>query len=341
MLEFSRPELVLLLPFFIALTLLSHYFAQKIKQSLEVFHYPPVHRLLKLIEKKGVRRSSWRGVSLALKILLMVLIAFSLADPIYLGFVDINKTAEISMVGEKDIVGGIVLAIDVSPSMGITDVKPTRLEAAKTILDEFIGNASDKVRFGVVAFEAEIKRSLALTQNKTRVISLLNELHQAEGSPCITEFTDIGFGLQTAVGLLSLLNSSNGTYVIVLLSDGYANYGAPDSIDRAINTAIKEGVPVYTVHISKFSADSDPELLKDIAAGTNGKFMNATNTEELRNVLDMLAKYDAPTNVWSTSVEIKTTVPYRIEIGHMPLFGVAVVILILWVGNYKHYKTWF
>jgi len=344
MIEFAKPELILLVPFFIALTLMSHYFAQKIKRSLEVFHYPPLHRLSRIAERKSVRKHSWQGISLALKIALIMLITFSLAGPAYLGVIEASKTTEIPMVKEEDLVGGILFAIDVSSSMGLKDVTPSRLDCVKNLLLEFVRNASEKVRFGIVAFDSEIRNMTALTDDKGRVISVLEKLQPSEGLPCIEEFTDIGYGLQTAVSQLKPYTSFNNTYAIILISDGFANYGYPDpltSVSIAIAEAVNEKVPVYTVHIGKMGLDSNPELLKTIADGTHGKFMKSTSTEELRTVLDTLAKYQTPTNTWSTTIEIKTTIPQRIELGHVLMFGAAIVIILLWTGNYKHYKTWF
>lgn len=344
MIEFARLEVILLVPFFIALTLMSHYFAQKIKRSLEAFHYPPVSRLIRIATRKGVQRHSWRGISLALKIATIILITFSLAGPTFLTVSEINQTVDVPMVEEKDIVGGILLAIDVSASMGLEDVTPSRLEAARNLLIEFVKNSSEKVRFGVVAFDSEIKNSLPLTVNKENVVSVLEEMVLSEGLPCLEETTDIGYGLQTAVSLLSPYDSSNGTYVVILISDGFANYGNPDpftSVSTAIDEAVNEKVPIYSLHVAKIGLDSNPELLEWIADETNGKFMYFTSTEELRSVLDILAKYHTPTSAWSTTVEIKTTIPLRTELGHILMFGAAIVIILLWIGNYKHYKTWF
>jgi Mg-chelatase subunit ChlD len=344
LIEFTRLEVILLVPFFIALTLMSHYFAQKIKRSLEVFHYPPVSRLIRMVARKGVQRHSWRGISLALKIATIMLIAFSLAGPTLLTISEINQTVDVPMVEEKDIVGGILLAIDVSASMGLEDVAPSRLEASRNLLIEFVKNSSENVRFGVVAFDSEIKNSLPLTVNKENVVSVLEELRLSEGLPCLEETTDIGYGLQTAVSLLSPYDSSNGTYVVIVISDGFANYGYPDpfsSISIAIEEAVSEKVPIYPLHVAKIGMDSNPELLEWIADETNGKFMYFTSTEELRSILDILAKYHTPTSAWSTTVEIKTTVPLRTELGHILMFGAAIAIILLWIGNYKHYKTWF
>jgi hypothetical protein len=252
MIEFAKPELILLIPFFIALTLMSHYFAQKIKRSLEVFHYPQLHRLSRIAERKGVRKHSWRGISLTLKIALIMLITFSLAGPAYLGVIEVK---------EEDLVGGILFAIDVSASMGLSDVTPSRLEITKNLLLEFVRNASEKVRFGIVAFDAEIKNVTALTENRERIISVLENLQPTEGLPCIEEFTDIGYGLRTAAIMLTPYTPSNSTYVIVLLSDGFANYGYPDpftSVSIAIMEAVNEEVPVYAVHVAKMGSLWNP-----------------------------------------------------------------------------------
>lgn len=323
---------------------MSHYFAQKIKRSLEVFHYPPVQRLIRVAEKRRIRRGFWAGISLGLKISVVILLTFSLAGPSYLSAIEVSKTVEIPMVEEKDIVGRIILAIDVSPSMGFIDVSPSRLEAGKSQLIEFVRNSSEKVRFGIVAFDAEVKNSLSLTEDKEQVISALEELRPTEALPCLEEFTDIGYGLRTALNMLALETSANDTHAVILMSDGYANYGYPDpfsSISTAIEEALNKGVPVYTVHVARIGSASSTELLEWIAEDTHGRFMDSTSIEELQKVVDVLAKYYIPTKVWSTKVDIKTTIPQRMELAHILMYGVIIVILLLWIGNYKHYKTWF
>jgi len=344
LIEFVKPELILLVPFFIALTLMTHYFAQKIKTSLEVFHYPPVPRVIRLAARKGVRRHSWRVVSLSLKTAIIMLITFSLADPTLLTISEVTQTIDVPIVEEKDIVGGILLAIDVSSSMGLGDVTPSRLEVARNLLVEFVENSSEKVRFGIVAFDAEVKNSLPLSEDKERVVSILKELRPSEGLPCLEEITDIGYGVQIAVSLLTPYTSLNGTYAVILISDGFANYGYPDpftSVAMAIREAVSEKVPIYTLHIARIRLDSNPELLEWIAKETNGKFMDSTSVEEFRDLLSILAKYYTPTSAWSNTVEIKTTIPHRMELGHPLMLSAAIVIILLWIGNYKHYKTWF
>lgn len=344
LIELGNPELLLLAPLFVTLTLIGHYFAQRIKRSLEVFHFPPVKRLSRIAVKQGLRRSKWRGISLALKLVIIVLITFSLAGPTLLTFGEITDRVEVPIVMEKDLAGQVILAVDASPSMGLKDVSPQRLEAAKSILVEFVQNSSAKVRFGVVAFEREIRKTLAITANKSSVVEVIENLTQAEGLPCLEEFTDIGYGLQTSVDLLTPYASSNRSSAIILVSDGFANYGYPnplESVFKATTRAKNIGVPVYALHIARLGQDSNDELMRQIASETDGKFMDSSSSAELRSVLDLVGKYYVPTHEWSSEVEIKTTIPVRTELGFLLMFVASGFVLALWVGNYRHYKTAF
>lgn len=344
MIDFATPQLILLLPLFIALTFMSHYFAQKIKRGLEVFHYPPLRRLVRISAQKGLARQAWRGISLALKLGIVVLIALSLAGPVVLTTTEVTRKTDVPMVQEKDLVGGIVFAVDVSASMGFNDVNPSRLEATKDLLVKFVENSSQEVRFGIVAFEAEIKNSLPLTQDRQLAISTLNGLRQSEALPCLEERTDVGYGIEAAVNLLAPYASSDRAYTIILISDGYANYGYPDpltSVKDAVGKATSAGVPIYTVHVAKMGLDSNPDLMKSIANDTGGKFMESTDYAELQQALETLAKYNTPTSTWSAQVEIKTTIPQQTDLGPVLMLGAIAGLVFLWLGNFKHYKTWF
>jgi Ca-activated chloride channel homolog len=344
LIEFTTPTLILFLPLFIALTFMGHYFAQKIKRGLEVFHYPPLRRLTKISATKSFVKQSWRGISLALKMSIIILIAFSLAGPVLLTTTEVSRTVEVPMVQQKDLVGGIVFVIDVSSSMGFGDVPPSRLEATKSLLEQFVQNSTEQVRFGVVAFDSEIKESLPLVDNKQQVSTVLQKMNLSEVLPCLEEYTDIGYGLETAISILSPYSSTGSAYPIILISDGYANYGYPDpitSVNNAVEDAINAKVPIYTVHVAKMGLDSNPTLLRRIANETGGKFLDSTNYDELQKALDVLSKYETPTSTWNTTVEIKTTIPEKEDLGNILMIGAVACIAFLWLGNYRHYRTWF
>jgi hypothetical protein len=228
--------------------------------------------------------------------------------------------------------------------MGIRDVSPSRLDASKNILVEFVQNSSEKVGFLVVSFESEIRNTFAVAGNKSEVVSAIENLVVSESLPCLEERTDIGYGLQTSIDLLAPSLSSNRTRAIILVSDGFANYGYPDpfeSVFRATARAKNLGVPVYALHIGRLGQDSNDELMRQIADETNGKFMDSTSSEELRDVFSVIGKYYVPAHEWSSLVEIKTSIPVKTELRFLLMFVAAGFVLALWIGNYRHYKTSF
>ncbi len=215
---------------------------------------------------------------------------------------------------------------------------------AKQVLVEFVENASDKVRFSVVAFDREIKDSLSLTQDKAKVTSTIEDLVASEALPCLEEFTDIGYGLQTSVDVLTPFTGSNRSYVVLLVSDGFANYGYPDplaSVLQASQRASEKGIPVYTLYIARMGQDTNPQLLERIAEETEGEYLESHSINELKALLDFLGKYYAPTNTWTAEVEIKTTIPEREELSSILMVAAAAIITVLWIGNYRHYRTSF
>lgn len=300
--------------------------------------------MLKIAAGKGATKSSWRLIGLVLKLVIIILLTLSLAQPTILTTSETRQQVEIPIVEDRDIVGGLMFAIDISPSMGAEDLKPSRLEATKSLLVEIIRNSSEQVRFGFVTFDFYPRNVTLLTRDKTTLVSLMKDIHASESIACLEENTDIGFGLQTTVDLLSPFMSHNDSCAIVLISDGFANFGYPDpfsSVSIAADEAARRSIEVYTIHTAKLGMNSNPELLELVANKTGGKSMEASSAAELEDVLDTLTKYYLPTNTRSTDIEVTTTIPSRMELGYIPLLAATLVIILLWVGNYKHYKTAF
>ena len=72
--------------------------------------------------------------------------------------------------------GTVVLAFDVSTSMGATDLKPSRLEAAKTAAKAFVGRQPASVNLAVVAFGGTGVMTQRPTTDRTAVIAAINRL---------------------------------------------------------------------------------------------------------------------------------------------------------------------
>jgi Ca-activated chloride channel family protein len=216
-----------------------------------------------------------------------------------------------TVVGLPRVEGTIILAFDVSGSMAADDLKPTRMEAAKTAARAFVERQPSSVQIGVVSFSNAGFTTQPPTDDQAAILAAINRLTVQSG-------TSLAQGITASLTLISAvtdppLSLSNrdqtatptpvpdGSYkpaVIVLLTDGENNL-LPDPLEVA-QTAEDRGVRIHTVgigstegatlNIDGFSIRSrlDEETLKQIAQLTGGTYYNAENEEELRTVYDSI-----------------------------------------------------
>lgn len=198
----------------------------------------------------------------------------------------------------------IMLAVDISASMLSKDLRPSRIEALKVVAENFIENRPND-RIGLVAYAGSAFTATPLTTDHEITIESLKELSY----DLLDGGTAIGMGLATAVNRLH--ESEAKSRVIILMTDGENTGGEIDPLSAAA-MAKTVGVRVYTIGIgSKGWAESpayldrgrivyrrskvsiDENLLKEIAADTDGKYFRATDEEELQNIyeeIDQLEK---------------------------------------------------
>ena len=103
----------------------------------------------------------------------------------------------------------VVLVVDTSRSMLSTDVRPTRLDAAKTAARRFLERAPDKLRVGLVTFSGDVSVGAVPTRDRERVRRSVAEISrwQAGGG------TAIGDALARAVELgRSAFGETGGTH---------------------------------------------------------------------------------------------------------------------------------
>jgi Ca-activated chloride channel family protein len=198
----------------------------------------------------------------------------------------------------------VVLAFDVSNSMGATDVKPSRLAAAKTVGDTFVREQPSGVRIGVVAFG----NSSVIVQ---RVTSNHGEVLQAIGHLTLGGGTAISEGILTSLNAIagktlrinqSALGTENGQVhigyysgsTIVLLSDGEdMTQNGPEPMARVASVA---GVRIQTVGIgtrggSTVKVDGfsiatalNSPLLQSIAKVTDGSYHQAADASSAQAI---------------------------------------------------------
>ncbi len=210
----------------------------------------------------------------------------------------------------------IILALDVSGSMRAMDLKPNRLDAAKKVAQTFIdGRQNDRI--GLVIFSGEAFTQCPLTTDHKVLKDLFKPIH----SGMIEDGTAIGDGLATAINRIK--ESKAISRVIILLTDGVQNRGSIDP-ESAAEIAKTFGIRVYTIGVgSKGTApmpmqtasgeqivtvpvEIDEDILKKVAAATDGKYFRAINNKNLKEVykeIDLLEKSKIDVDIFQNKYE--------------------------------------
>ncbi len=192
----------------------------------------------------------------------------------------------------------IMLANDISGSMGATDVRPSRLKAAETAAKRFLASLPSAAKVGLIAFNSEPKLLQSPTTEHALVSAALDKLHVSGG-------TAIGDAIQVALKTLVSAPKVGGKEppaAIVLISDGTSDVGS--SPVAAAQRAAASRIPIYTVAIGTSHgtitykkngrwvtdpAPPSPEQLGQIARLAHGQTFTATDARGLNAVYQRLA----------------------------------------------------
>ena len=212
--------------------------------------------------------------------------------------------------------GTVILAFDVSNSMLATDLKPTRMDAAKDAARAFVDDQPDTIKIGVVAFNNGALITQPPTSNRSETLAAIDRLTPGGA-------TSLGQGIFSALSAiagkpLTLPEGATAADVedvdigyyssaaIVVLSDG-ENTAGPDA-QAVAELASTAGVHIYpigigspagtVVQIDGFSVATalDEQTLSQIASVTNGTYYNAADAKTLTQVygnIDLRTVIDA------------------------------------------------
>ena len=136
----------------------------------------------------------------------------------------------------------IILAMDVSRSMKATDVRPTRLDAARAAAKAFVAKVPAKYRVGVVSFATRAVVGVPPTADRSLVDESLDSLSPGEGTAlgdAVALSLQMGRKQRTSDGIVPPL-------AILVISDG-ARDGGRIAPQTASAEARKQGVPVYAI----------------------------------------------------------------------------------------------
>lgn len=218
-----------------------------------------------------------------------------------------------SVINLPRVEGTVILAFDVSGSMAADDLKPTRIEAAKTAARNFVQQQPPTVQIGVIAFSDSGFTTQAPTNDQEAILATINRLTPQRGTSLASGIlaslslidTAAGQGVQTG-GLTPtqlptptpMPEGSHTPAIIVLLTDGENNQ-APDPL-AAAQTAADRGVRIYTIgvgsaagavlHINGFTVLTrlDEPMLQQISQITDGAYYNAENEQDLNTIYEEL-----------------------------------------------------
>jgi len=192
----------------------------------------------------------------------------------------------------------IMLAIDVSTSMLAEDLKPNRLEAAKTVAAEFInGRPNDNI--GITVFAGETFTQCPLTTDHAVLLNLFDGIQTG----IIEDGTAIGMGIANAVTRLK--DSQAKSKVVILLTDGTNNMGEISPLTAA-EIAKSFGIRVYTIGVGtngtapypyktalgvqyvNMPVEIDEKTLTQIAGITDAQYYRATSNTKLKEVYEQI-----------------------------------------------------
>lgn len=184
----------------------------------------------------------------------------------------------------------MVLAVDISGSMGTADFEPSnRLTAAKAVMNNFITQRHFD-RIGLVVFARDAFQQAPPTLDHDILLVLLEQIQLAPDIG-LEDGTAIGEGLAAAANMLR--ESEAISKVIILLTDGVEEGGviAPVTAAEAVGAL---GIQVYTIGMGQRET-IDEETLRQVAQATGGAYFYAGDTEALQHtyeIIDSLEKTD-------------------------------------------------
>ena len=219
----------------------------------------------------------------------------------------------------------VMLAMDVSLSMRVKDVKPTRMVAAQEAARSFLHELPRDIDVGIVTFAGSAQVAQQATEDRPALIAAIDAIQMQIGTAigsaivlCLAELfpdhgidlTEMNFGPQPKGRSLDrkdkpapkaiepVAPGSYGAAAIILLSDGRRTTGV-DTL-QAAKMAADRGVRIHVVglgtpdgHLEAGEGMSmylqlDEPTLREVARMTGGEYHHAGTAEALRSVYQQL-----------------------------------------------------
>jgi Ca-activated chloride channel homolog len=215
----------------------------------------------------------------------------------------------------------IMLAMDVSLSMRVSDVEPTRMVAAQEAARTFLRELPKNVEVGMVTFAGSAQVAQQATLDRTSLLGAIDAIQMQMGTAigsaivvCLAElFPDHGIDLEEMTfgprrrarsldekpkaapkQIAPVAPGSHDSAAIILLSDGRRTTGV-DTL-AAAKMAADRGIRIYVVGLGTVDGHAaagegmaiylqlDEPTLREVARMTGGEYHHAGTAEDLRSV---------------------------------------------------------
>ena len=235
-------------------------------------------------------------------------------------------------IKSKQMLGDVVVAVDLSFSMHADDIQPSRLQKAKEVLKELV-HVETKTRFGVLGFTTNAIILSPLTEDRELLLHLFNSLDEKF---IITK----GSSVMPALKLARKMSNSENLSV-VLLTDGAdelsyeseALYAKENSMSVNIfmlastmgGTLRLENGELLKDELGDIVVSRENSAIKEISDATGGVY-----TKEFGELLDALNSQK------TQDKESETTIVQNLEIFYYFIF-LAIVTFLVSVTTLKRY----
>ena len=219
----------------------------------------------------------------------------------------------------------IILAMDVSLSMRVADVKPTRLAAAQEAAKSFLRDLPRDIEVGLVTFAGSSQVAQRATLDRASLVAAIDafqmQMGTAVGNAIVLSLAELFPDHGIDVGDMTFGSKPRGrslddkaappprqftpvapgsykSAAIILLSDGRRTTGI-DTLEAA-KMAADRGVRIYVVGLGTVEGDAatgdgfaiylrlDEPTLREVARMTGGEYHHAGTAEKLRSVYENL-----------------------------------------------------
>ncbi|MBI4802970.1 MAG: VWA domain-containing protein [Elusimicrobia bacterium] len=147
-----------------------------------------------------------------------------------------------------DLKGNLVIAVDTSASMAAKDLKPSRIENARLLINSLADKFPD-YRLGIVAFSGEAFVQCPLTTDTDALKYFLSYI-----APDMLPVPGTNLAAAVETGA-AMLEKYSGQKIIVLITDGEDHSGR---VDEVLNAAAGLNLKIFTVGLGKTEGELIP-----------------------------------------------------------------------------------